>query len=116
MSAQLSGTNTIETSTRANVVERVAIATPLATFVGVAFLYSYMVFHALHVAKRDPQIVKLLSPIPLFATCAAAALTGLVLGSVATLFALADDRVLTRLPKLLGIAAVLFTIEIVLFP
>jgi hypothetical protein len=116
MSAQLSGTNTIETSTRANAPERVAIATPLATFVGVAFFYSYMVFHALHVAKRDPQIVKLLSPIPLFATCAAAAITGLVLGSVATLFALADDRALTRLPKLLGVTVVLFTLEIVLFP
>jgi hypothetical protein len=116
MSIQLSGTNTIETPTRANAIERVAIATPLATFVGIAFLFSYMVFHALHVAKRDPQIVKLLSPIPLFATCAAAALTGLVLGSVATLFTLADDRALARLPKLLGIAVVLFTLEIVLFP
>jgi hypothetical protein len=116
MSIELSGTNTIETSTRANPVARIAIATPLATFVGVAFLYSYMVFHALHVAQRDPQIVRLLSPIPLFATCAAAALSGLVLGSVATVFALADDRALTRLPKLLGIAVVLFTLEIVLFP
>jgi hypothetical protein len=116
MSNELSETIGLDAPARPQIGERVAIATPLATIVGVSFLYSYMVFHALHVAKRDPQVVTLLSPIPLFATCAASAFTGIALGCVATLFALGNDKLLARLPRLLAVAMVLFALEIVLFP
>jgi hypothetical protein len=116
MSAELSGTNTIVVTRRTLVGERTAFATPLASFVGLSFLYSYMLFHALHVAQRDPQLVKALSAVPLFATCAAAAITGLVLGGLATLLTLGDEKWLARLPKALGWTTLLFTAEILLFP
>ncbi|HTA92956.1 MAG TPA: hypothetical protein VK745_25435 [Polyangiaceae bacterium] len=116
MSAELSGTNTILVTQRRRVRARTAFATPLASFVGLSFLYSYMLFHALHVAQRDPQVVKALSAIPLFATCAAAAITSLVLGGISTLLTLGDEKWLARLPNWLGLAILLFTAEILLFP
>ncbi len=116
MSAELLGTNTIVVASQRRVHERTAFATPLASFVGLSFLYSYMFFHALHVAKSDPQIVKALSPIPLFASCAAAAITSLALGILATWLSRGNDKWLTRLPSWLGWATLLFTAEILLFP
>jgi hypothetical protein len=75
-----------------------------------------MVFHALHVAGRDLRFVNLFSTIPLFATCAAASAVGLLLGGLGMLAVADPDSLLARLPKVLGVAIALFTIEIVLFP
>ena len=90
--------------------------TLLSTLVGTNFLCAYMVFHGLHAAGRDPTFMKLLSPIPLFATCEAASLAGLMLGLASTLAVADHDKLLLRMPKLLGVTIVLFTLEILLFP
>jgi hypothetical protein len=88
----------------------------LSPLVGTNFLCAYMVFHGLHVARRDPTFMKLLSAIPLFATCEAASLVGLMLGLASTLAVVDHDKLLSRMPKILGVTIVLFTLEIVLFP
>jgi hypothetical protein len=93
-----------------------ALLASLSALVGTSFLCSYMVFHALHVAGRDPQLVKLLCPIPLFATCGASLVTGVCFGCLSTLAVADHARLLTRLPKILGLAVVLFTLEILIFP
>jgi hypothetical protein len=94
----------------------VARLASLATLAGTSFLGSYMVFHGLHVAGRDPLFVKLLSAIPLFNTCEVSLLVGLAVGLSATLAVLDHDRLLIRMSKILAVAIVLFTLEILLFP
>jgi len=88
----------------------------LATLAGTGFLASYLAFHALHVAGRDPLFVKSLSAIPLFSTCEAAGLVGLVVGLSGSLAVLDHDRLLVRMSKILAVTIMLFTLEIVFFP
>ena len=90
--------------------------TALVALVGIAFLGSYIGFHALHVAGRDPSFVHGLTAIPLFATCEAALLAGACVGLALALVVRDFERLLTQLPRiLLGVVA-LFTLEILLFP
>ena len=88
----------------------------LPTLVGIGFLCAYMLFHALHVADRDPQFMRRLSTIPLFATCGAASLAAFGTGLLGTLGVLDQHQLHARLPKVLALSALLFTAEIVLFP
>jgi hypothetical protein len=94
----------------------VARVASLATLAGTGFLAAYMLFHALHVAGRDPLFVKSLSAIPLFSTCEAAGLVGLAVGLSGSLAVLDHDRLLVRMSKILAVTIVLFTFEIVFFP
>jgi hypothetical protein len=103
----------IGASSSASATVRLAVLSALA---GSAFLGSYMVFHALHVAGRDPSFVRALTTIPLFATCEAALLAGSCLG-LALALALRDfERSLRQLPRILFVVVALFTLEILLFP
>jgi hypothetical protein len=88
----------------------------LATLAGTGLLGSYMVFHALHVAGRDPHFVTSLSAVPLFSTCEAALLVGLGVGLSGSLAVLDHDKLLVRMSKILAVTIVLFTLEIVFFP
>ena len=115
MSTDVTGTATFDSAARSQLTQA-ELARALAAIVGISFLSCYMLFHALHVANRDPQIVQRLAPIAMFASCAASAITGLPLSCVVTVFAVSDPRRITRLPMLLAISTALFTAEILLFP
>ena len=96
-----------------------AIARPLAAFSSLqcaAFLAFYMAFHALHVARRDPPFMRLLSPIPLFSTSVAAMLASLIFATVAAFITLNQPKLLERMAKVLVALIVLFTLEILIFP
>jgi hypothetical protein len=111
-----SGTSQVTRVDRVSAAPSAARLASLVTLAGAGFLGSYMVFHALHVARRDPLLVKSLSAIPLFFTCEAALLVGLGVGLSGTLAVLDHDRLLARMPKILAVAIVLFTLEIMFFP
>src|SRR5258708_856205 len=88
----------------------------LSALAGTSFLYAYMVLHALHVAGKDPKFVQLLSGVPLFATCGASALAGVSFGVLCHFSGLDQTKILLRLPKLLALSLVLFTLEILFCP
>ena len=88
----------------------------LSALAGTSFLYAYMVLHALHVAGKDPKFVQLLSAVPLFATCGASALAGSLFGILCHFARLDQAKILLRMPKLLTLSLVLFTLEILFFP
>ncbi|HWZ88004.1 MAG TPA: hypothetical protein VNW92_04120 [Polyangiaceae bacterium] len=88
----------------------------LSALAGTSFLYAYMVLHALHVAGIDPKFVQLLSAVPLFATCGASVLAGSLFGVLCHFAGLDHGKILLRMPKLLALSVVLFTLEILFFP
>lgn len=88
----------------------------LVALTSTAFLGSYMVFHALHVAGRDPSFVLRLAKIPLFSSCEAALLAGSCLGLSLALAVRDFERLLTQLPRIVLTLVALFTLEILLFP
>ena len=113
MHSATSEATTIESVPSASSVVRYA---SFASLTGTGFLGSYMLFHALHVARRDPAFVKLLSAIPFFWACEAALLAGLAIGVSCTLASRDLERLLARMPKILALTIALFTLEILLFP
>jgi hypothetical protein len=113
MQSAASQATTIESVSSASSAVRCA---SFVLLTGTGFLGSYMFFHALHVAGRDPSFVRRLSAIPFFWTCEAALLAGLAIGVACTLASRDLERLLAHMPKILALTIVLFTLEILLFP
>ena len=87
-----------------------------ASSAGCTFLSAYMLIHAQHVAHADFALVSCLSSIPLFATLLASSAAAITVGVCASTFVRNPEPLLARMPRLISVLSLLFTLEILAFP